>query len=162
MINRNVLENKKNTEGLSMIELLVTISILLSVVMVVLVLGDKSISQATLFSTQTQAVFLAKEGVEIVTDSDIEEMINKTYAGNYYWHADYNTGMGIVGEVECKNKLKINNGFYGHSATGDDSPFSRCIISEMDSNKLKITVNVYFNHKGEEQVITLYRIFYEE
>ncbi len=160
MINRDILENKKSTEGLSMIELLVTISILLSVIMVVLVLGDKSISQATLFSTQTQAVFLAKEGMEIVSDSDIEEIINKTYAGNYFWHTNYNTVIGTVAESECKNKLKINNGFYNHSA-GDSSPFSRCIVSEMDSNKLKITVNVYFDYKEEEQVIKLYRIFYE-
>ncbi len=160
MINKDNCKIIKKQEGLSMIELLATISILVSVIMVVLVLGDRSVSQATLLSTQTQAIFLAKEGVEIISDGNREMVKDETLDGNEYWNADYINGVSFVNEQDCKDKLKINvEGFYNHNE-GVDSPFSRCIVSEMDGNKLKVIVNVYFNHKGEEQVITLYRIFY--
>lgn len=160
MINKDNFKVIKKEEGLSMIELLATISILVSVVMVILVLGDRAVSQSALFATQTQALFLAKEGMEIVGDNNKHLIKEETLEGNKHWSADYSSGVNFINEQDCKDKLKINNqGFYNHDA-GDNSPFSRCIVSEMDGNKLKVTVNVYFSHKGKEQVITLYRIFY--
>ncbi len=163
MSNKNKFKLTKKEDGLSMLELLVTISILLSVIMVILVVGDRSISQANLFATQTQATFLAKEAVEIISEDNNKNTIRDgTFDTNIsnFWNVDYNTGVINVALANCKNNLRVNDGFYNHS-TGESSPFSRCIVSEIIENKhLAITTDVYFNHKGEEQSITLYRIFY--
>lgn len=157
----------KKTEGLSMIELLATISILVSVIMVITVLGNRAVSQSALFSVQTQAIFLAKEGMEIVTIKDNRDAIKtETLNNNKHWNADYVSGVSFVTEENCKNKLRINSdNFYTHSS-GSVSIFSRCITSQVvgsgpPDDELRVKVNVYFNYKGEEQVVTLYRIFYD-
>lgn len=167
MINYNKIIPKKREEGLSMLELLVTISILLTVIMVILVLGDRSVSQANYFSTQTQATFLAKEGMAIIGDNSFnkETIRDDTFAGDYYWSVDYSmtSESNLVKHSnieECKNNLRIDNGFYNHT-TGESSPFSRCITTAIIDNKhLAVTSNVYFDYKGEEQSIIIYRIFY--
>ncbi len=147
-----------NKKGLTIVELLLTIAILVSAVMVILVMGDRAVFQAGLFSAQTQATFLAKEGMEIVTEevSTIEDATGSTPT---YWVADYSTGLQQRDEITCKEKLKINTqGFY--SLTGDTpTPFSRCITAVETAKGLEVQLEVVFDYRGESST-KLNRIFH--
>jgi hypothetical protein len=155
--------NKK--EGLTIIELLVTISIIASTIVVVLVLGDKTVSQSNLFALNTQATFLAKEGVEILSDSTIREEIKSGLIVEEiptYWRVNYNGEFEEDDEDDCNVLMKIEDGeFYGYGGS-EQSPFSRCItIWRPTETELRIKARTEFEYKGEEYNVELYRIFYD-
>ena len=143
-------KSKEKQKGLTMIELLATIAILVSAVMVLLVLGDRAVSQAGLYSAQTRATFLAKEGMEIVS-AKIDEI------GVGVWRVSHNGG---VSGDDCEENLTIdtNGRFYVYGGT-TSSPFSRCVYVEEVGGKKQVVVEVTFSYRGENKT-SLYRIFH--
>ncbi len=166
----------KHQEGLTMLELLVTISIIVLVSTVILVLGDRSLRQTDFFTKNTQAVFLAKEGVEIITDTTVRNLIRSdieadvtggTWNGEGYWDVDYKGTADQKSNIsDCHRKLRINNeGFYAIGESGDqETSFSRCVIVTATDNldDLKIKIEVLFDSREkEDHSVKLYRIFYD-
>ncbi len=154
----------KDKRGLTIIELLVTITILVATVTTVLALGNRAVSNAGLFASYTKATFLAKEGMEIVEQAnDIREIEE---IGTTYFVVDYKNSIEKKDEIDCYRKLKINNenneGFYAIGGQDDKkTAFSRCIIVTKEEERLKIETEVLFDYKGREHTINLYRIFYD-
>lgn len=151
----------KSEKGLTMIELLLTIAILVATTTFVLVLGDRSISQTGLFAAHTQATFLAKEAMEVLENETIRNQINGE--GDSLWMIDYQKIEGPKTEEECNEKIRIDGeGFF--SIDGDintETSFSRCVRAQKSANDLKIEVNVTFNYRNNDYSISLYRIFYD-
>ena len=154
--------NKKEKErGLTILELLVTITILVAAVTTVLALGNRAVSNAGLFTAYTQATFLAKEGMEIISDSEIRGGIEITTT-----KIDYNVnyrdfGNGFVFEGDCSEKLNIDSeGFYGHEVD-EETIFARCVTLWEEGDTTKAEVSVVFDYRRDTHSVNLYRIFYE-
>ena len=79
---------KKNKKGLTIIELLVTIAILIAAATTIMALGSRATSQTGLLSANIQATFLAKEAMELLEDSEIRDQIWNV-GGENYWNIDY-------------------------------------------------------------------------
>ncbi len=158
-----------------MIELLATIGILMAVVATMLVLGDRSVAQTTLFFSKTQATFLSKEGMEIAKyfkdnlRSEIEE--DEGWDGTGIWTVDYRGVIQRENSKEvCKGKgIRIHGpeeeehkGFYGYGE-GEFTPFSRCVTvrAEDENDNLKVTAETFFDYRGDEYSVKIHRIFYD-
>jgi len=156
-----------------MLELLVTISIIVLISTVILVLGDKSLRQTDFFTKNTQAVFLAKEGMEIITDVMIRDLIrgdievDGSWSGEGYWNVDYKGNVDQRSNIsDCHRKLRVNSeGFYAIGAPeNQETAFSRCVIvtaaDHLDDLKIKIEV-LFDSREKEDHSVKLYRIFYD-
>ncbi len=164
----------KSEKGLTMVELLVTITIIVFVATSLIVISDRALAQVSLYSTRVQASFLAEEAMEILTDQTIRNNIrndialhesNEEWEGEGFWEVDYN---GDTEEKESREEcgelwVDVVNGFFYHNSDGEDSPFSRCIIIETNDSEgdLRVEVETILEHKGEEITVNLYRIFYD-
>ncbi len=132
-------------------------------------MGDRAVSQAGLFTTYTQATFLAKEGMEILSDSntrgDIRNDIgnDEDWNGVGFWHIDYNGNVDPKNENSCKMKMKINEKDFYAIGGDKETPFSRCITiwAENEDDDLQAKIDVSFDYKNSDYNVTLYRIFYE-
>ncbi len=151
--------NKEN--GLTMVELLFTIAILVATVTSVLVLGNRAVAQTGLFTNHTQATFLAKEAMELLEDNSFRVQINEDPQS--FWRIDYLKIEEAANQEECYQKLKTgSDGFIKIGESGDDeTAFSRCIIATRNEDELKIEVDVAFRYQNNEHSINLYRVFYE-
>jgi type II secretory pathway pseudopilin PulG len=151
-------------QGLTIIELLITIAILVATVTTILALGNRAVSNAGFFSTQTQAVFLAKEAMEILEDEDARKNIMEAGEGISYWRLDYANDPEETNIGNCYSKLKLHpvKGFYKvGSHPGTETIFSRCIIANKNGEEVKIETNVVFDYQNINHSITLHRIFYD-
>ncbi|MEA2092900.1 MAG: type II secretion system protein [Patescibacteria group bacterium] len=168
----NHTNKNQGQDGFTMLELLVTISIIVLISTVILVLGDKALRQTDFFSKNTQAVFLAKEGMEIVTDTSIRNIIRSEieldagWSGTGYWNVDYKGNIDPRTELDCHRKLRINSSdFYAIGEVGDEeTDFSRCVVvTAVDHlSELKIKIEVLFDSReGEDHKVNLYRVFYD-
>jgi hypothetical protein len=165
-----MIKTQKKEEGLTMIELLATIAILVATVTAVLSLGNRAVSQSILYATHSEATFLAKEGMEILEDENIRERIKEEGEESFYWRVDFIREPGEISSTSqnnCYSKLRIKGSaeYYGFYAIGapsySESSFARCIISDYDGEKLKIEVDTTFEHRGREYSVNLYRVFYD-
>ncbi len=148
--------NKKE-KGLTMLELLVTITILVAAGTTVLVLGDRAVSNAGLFTAYTQATFLAKEGMEIISDSEVRGEI-EIISDKKDYRVDYK---GSVFEGDCSEKLNIDSeGFYGHEGD-EETIFARCVTLWEEGDTTKAEVSVVFDYRRDTHSVNLYRIFYD-
>ena len=146
--------------GLTMVELLATIAILVATVTFVLVLGNRAVLQTGLFTTHTQATFLAKEAMELLEDNSFRGQISEEPQS--FWRIDYLKVEEAANQQECYQSLRIgSDGFIKIDGTGDESPFSRCVIATRSEGELKIEVDVAFEYQNNEHNINLYRVFYE-
>ncbi len=165
---KNKKKERVSEKGLTLLELLATIAILVATVTTVLALGNRAVSQSGLFSAYTQASFLAKEGMELLNDDNIRsEIWDQIGASKEYWEIDYR-GESEMTKKTSKNDcgdMWINSSgekrFYDHEGGGEETPFSRCIILEKEDEKLMAEVEVSFNYRNREYFVNLYRIFYQ-
>ncbi|MCF7845447.1 MAG: prepilin-type N-terminal cleavage/methylation domain-containing protein [Candidatus Pacebacteria bacterium] len=164
--------NVHGQDGLTMLELLVTISIVVLISTAILVLSDRSLRQTDFFSKNNQAVFLAKEGVEIVTDTSIRNIIREdieldaSWSGVGYWNVDYKGNVDQRTELDCHRKLRIDSSnFYAIGGiSNQETDFSRCVIVTATDHlsELKTKIEVLFDSReGEDHKVNLYRIFYD-
>jgi hypothetical protein len=151
-------------KGLTIIELLVTITILIATVTTVLALGNRAVSNGGLFATYTQATFLAKEALEILEDENARSNIMNAEDGVSYWRIDYENNPEEANINNCYNNLRIHptQEFYKIGSHPEkESIFSRCIIVDKSSDEIKVEVDVSFDYKNKDYSINLYRTFYE-
>ncbi len=169
--------NRISTAGLTIIELLVTITILVATATTILVLGDRAVFQAGLFTAYTQATFLAKEGMEILSDEDIRDEVREGIKDDIadgewndvgFWIIDYKGEENVTKkttEEECYKKLRINvDDFYAIGAPADkETLFSRCITiwADDEDDDLKIQTDVSFDYRNNDYNVILHRIFYD-
>lgn len=149
-------------KGLTMIELLLTIAILVATVTAVLALGNRAVAQTGLFATHTQATFLAKEALEILEDKNTRDQIN--IDGSSFWKVDYLTIENVGSEQECYEKLgksDIDSFFVINGIPNSETNFSRCLKAQKTVDELKIEVDVAFDYKNNDYNIKLYRVFYD-
>ncbi len=163
----------KSEKGLTMVELLVTITIIVFVATSLIVISDRALSQVSLYSKKVQASFLVEEAVEILTDQEIREKIRddieddgNEWEGKGFWNVDYKENVDRRDDLlSCHRKLRINNdGYYAIGASeNEESSFSRCVIIEASDSEgdLKVEVETNFEHKSQEISVNLYRIFYD-
>jgi hypothetical protein len=156
------MEKKK---GLTIIELLLTITILIATVTTVLALGNRAVSNGGLFTAYTQATFLAKEALEILEDETTRGVILSVDDGVSYWRLDYANGPTEDMNIEdCSEKLRIDpiHGFYKIGSHPEkETIFSRCIIVDKNGSEIKVEVDVSFEYRNKEHNINLFRVFYE-
>ncbi len=151
----------KKENGLTMIELLATIAILVATVTVVLSLGNRAVAQAGLFAAHTQATFLAKEAMEVLEDPAVRGEIETE--GESFWKIDYQKIEETMMH-DCYNKrVKINNeGYFFIGGTSEaETNFSRCVKVQKLADELEIEVDVAFDYGRNSYNVKLYRIFYE-
>ena len=154
---------KKNKKGLTIIELLVTIAILIAAATTIMALGSRATSQTGLLSANIQATFLAKEAMELLEDSEIRDQIWNV-GGENYWNIDYTGTVNKKDNInQCYEKLRINSeGFYAiGSDPWDETHFSRCIRTNEESGILGAKVEVKFDYRNGEYNVILYRTFYD-
>ncbi len=155
----------REEKGLTMIELLATIAILVFAITIVLVLGNRAVLQSEVFLMYNKASFLAKEGAEMLKDENIITTIKEEASSSEsYWEIDYR-GEGEMTKKTSKENcgsLWINGGFYDHNSAGggEETRFSRCIIAKEDGDALKIEIEVSFSYHGREEELSIYKIFY--
>ncbi len=154
----------KKENGLTIIELLATIAILVATVTAVLALGNRAVAQVGVFTANTQATFLAKEAMEILEDSTIRStIINDEGEELSFWKIDYAKIEGPESEQDCRRKVKINSsGYYEIGGNSDsETSFSRCVIAQKNGDELAIEVEVAFDYRNNNYKVSLYRIFYD-
>ena len=151
----------KKENGLTIIELLATIAILVATVTAVLSLGNRAVAQVGVFTANTQATFLAKEAMETLEDIDIRSTISDE--GLSFWKIDYAKIEGPESEQDCRKKVKINSsGYYEIGGDSDsETSFSRCVIAQKNGDELAIEVEVAFDYGNNNYKVSLYRIFYD-
>lgn len=156
-------EKLKNNRGFSMIELMASIFILSFGIIVIYNVFSNFIVMTNTVSSRLTAVYLAKEGMEIVknvrdnnfiNDENWDNDINICSSG---CQADYKAGTASETSV---NKIKNYNanqflmmnsdGFYGYDS-GIASKFKRKItITSQGSNALKVVTQVFWNYNGKD------------
>lgn len=152
----------KNSRGFSMIELMASIFILSFGIILIYNVFSNFIVVTNTISSRLTAVYLAKEGMEIVKNVRDNNFIN-----NRNWdkdinscssgcQADYKAGTASEASV---NKIKNYNanqfllmnsdGFYGYDS-GVDSKFKRKItITSQGSDALKVVTQIFWNYNGK-------------
>ena len=155
----------KKEKGLTIIELLVTITILVATVTTVVSLGDRAVSNGGLFSAYTQATFLAKEAMEILEDDNARQGIIDAGEGRTYWRLDYENDPAETDSNICneeKLRVSLTDGYYKIGLISDrETIFSRCVIVDKSGGEIKVEVDVSFDYKNKDYSINLFRIFYE-
>ena len=156
----------RKEEGLTIIELMVTVAIMVATIATVLVLSSRSVIQTDYLALHAGAIFLAKEGAELLEDGNIRNQITEeTGEGETtYWNIDYRTSNNVDARDNhnCHRKLRINSEFYVIGSTpGLESSFSRCITAKEQEGVFRISIDVGFDYRNEEHNVILYREFYE-
>ncbi len=160
--------SKYNEKGLTLVELLVSIAIVMSTITAILVLGDKALLQADIFSRNRQAIFLAQEAMEVVSDENVRTIIREdinndaSWGGVGYWRVNY-TGNVSKTTTECRS-LRINtSGYYYDGIVGTETPFSRCVTiwAEDSTSEMEVESKITFNYRYGENDVAVYRVFYD-
>jgi len=155
---------KKQNKGLTLIETLVAISVLLIGVVFPMSIYSQSITNTRYAGDQITAYYLAQEGVEFIKykiDTNINggsgwmsSNLNKCTSGqNCKVDAVYGDVCFQGGPV-CDNFLKVNNGLYNY-VSGTQTKFKREVdIKQISTNEATITVTVFWeNASGTDSVM---------
>ena len=159
----------KNNQGLTLVEVLVAISILLMSVVMPMVIYSNSIVNARYAGEQITATFLAQEAIELVKYRVSTEFNN----GDDWFNSLPNCisgGMGNICTIEapdgavtecnsnCDTKLYLNtDNLYTHSNTGTQTIYSRTVEFNQapPETRAGISSTVTWNNGGETKSVTL-------
>jgi type II secretory pathway pseudopilin PulG len=187
-------KNKKHQTGQSLLEMVFAIGILLLVVAAILALTTSGVIGQKESESQIIANNLAREGIEAVRnirdsnwlagDNWDKGLVDQTYntaialfSPNSSWQLSFISADMISGQ----DLLYISSdGYYGHQATPQPSPFSRYLIldsicQQTDGGQsiktacgaaeqkigLKITANVNWVERGRKRLVNLEDLIYE-
>ena len=139
-------------KGFSIIEVLIAIFVIIIGITGAMNLINFTISSVAISKSQTIAVNLAQEGMEIVRsirDSNwLEDIVwdSGLVAGDYRVQYDNNSLLLFSGNPV----LKINsNGFYQYDS-GTDTRFKRKMtISDVSANEIKVVSEVTWDERGK-------------
>lgn len=145
---------KSNEDGLTIIETLVAVFILISSIAASLYLISRNLASATLIKNEVVAVHLAEEGMEVVRnlrDGDWHSgrMFGSSIPGGTYRVAWDSTALLPAGADALK--LDDGTGLYNYN-TGSNTPFVRTILISInpgeDLVRRVILVSVNWNERG--------------
>ncbi len=157
--------NKKN-QGLTLVEVLVSIFILLMSTVMPMVIYSKSIKNSIYASDQITATYLAQEGIELVR----YKISTEFNAGNTWFSSlpDCNSGNctvvipdgAICSAGICSSKLYINNNnnLYTHSGVGGiPTKFSRTVKFDITPPKTRgfVSSTVTWKNGGDMKKVIL-------
>ena len=139
-------------KGFSIIEVLVAISVITIGITGAMNLINFTISSVAMSKSQTIAVSLTQEGMEIVRSIRDSNWLEKVAwdsglgAGDYRVQYDNNSLLLLSGNPV----LKINsNGFYQYDS-GTDTRFKRKMtISDVSANEIKVVSEVTWDERGK-------------
>ncbi len=155
--------------GLTLIETLVAISVLLISVVGPMVIYSRNISDARFAGNQITAYYLAQEAIEFVKYRVYTNLNN----GNSWMFGDLSScASGGVCKVDtvnddlclsinpsCATFIKLNNGIYNY-ITGPDTIFKRDLSITGSGYELIVTATVYWTRFGKnKKVIVTENIF---
>lgn len=154
----------KNNKGFTILELLITISIISIGLLGILGITPLMLSQSSYANSRLIAVHLAQEGIELVKNMRDYNLLS----GAGSWDNNIGNGGDVTGEMDythlpntpmnpyASSKLCVNSaGFYGYSScTSSASPFWREIkVVRIDDNSKRISVSVYWRDKSGQHEI---------
>jgi prepilin-type N-terminal cleavage/methylation domain-containing protein len=147
-----ILCNKTGRQGFSIVEVLVAISVITIGITGAMNLINFTISSVTMSKSQTIAVNLTQEGMEVIRsirDSNwLENVVwdSGLGAGDYQVQYDNNSLLLLSGNPV----LKIDsNGFYQYDS-GTDTRFKRKMtISDVSANEIKVVSEVTWDERGK-------------
>ena len=161
--------------GMTFLELMVAIFVLIVGISGTLGLIHRTISSASMTTSQLKAAYLAQEGVEVVRnirdsnwvsdahwlrniDVDPDPNIICTCCEVAFDHGR-NTSMTRC-PVEGLRQLRFLDEFYGYDPAGVPSIFSRRIETSMVDNYLRLRVIVSWDERGTTQNVTVVQHLY--
>jgi len=152
--------------GLTLIETLVAISVLLISVVGPMVIYSRNISDARFAGNQTTAYYLAQEAIEFVKyrvytnlNNNVSWMsgLNNCTSGGTCKVDTVNDNLCWNGSPFCDAFIKLDNGIY-NSSSGSNTIFKRD-LSIVDGgnggNEVIVTSTVYWTRLGENKNITV-------
>ncbi len=143
---------------------MIAIAIIVLAATSLVVLGDRTVAETEFYSRYNTAIFLTKEGMEILSDDTVRGEADPGDGEEYFINYE-DKGDGFLWEDEnneCEDtNLVIVDDYYSYG-DGDETNFSRCAYLEEKDDSIEAEVIVYFEHRGTEYDVTLYRTFYDE
>lgn len=161
----------KLKEGLTLVETLVAISILLIAVVGPMTIYSKSISNTRYAGDKITAYYLAQEGIEFIKYR-IDTNFNNTVSwmlglGNCTTAKDckvdaVNDKLCFQGGPACGTFLKLNDGLYEYGVTGRETTFQRKMDININSNSYEAVVTAtvtWSNATGNSSVTVKENVF---
>ena len=157
--------NKNKQKGVTLIELLVTMSVLVVGISGSMALIHRTIEASSVNTAQLQAAYLAQEGIEIVRN-----IRDANYVNGYSWDTGISSGdcyeisYNLNTMSSCLAGLRFlkidNNGFYQY-LNGNDSKFTRQIKITKWTNSARIEAIVSWQEKNETYNVTVTANLYD-
>jgi hypothetical protein len=154
---------RKNNSGVTLMETIVALGILVLGISSSLALMTSSMAFSSFSEQQVVVVNLAREGIELIRSLRSSDGFSSLTNGDYVIEADESgnlslTGVSLVeaGISGCDGcRLYFNNGHYNHVPSEEVSIYKRLIsISDSDNGK-KIISQVYWSERGRDHYFTL-------
>jgi len=162
---------KKKQQGMTMIETIVALGILVTGITASLTLMISAINYSKAAERSIVVTNLAREGVEIVrTLRDYGKTIThnsfdvELLAGNYIVYVDTGGGLSKSGEdvtskiAECDVcKIYLKDGKYTHDNAGTETIYRRLIqiSDEVAGQEKKVTSEIYWTNRGASNTYKL-------
>ena len=157
---------KFKNKGFTVLELLTSILVISIGVLTAYSVTQRIFAQTIDSANRIQAVYLAKEGIEVVRNIRDTNWVEGNpdwddglTAGD--WEADYNTA-GTINDTYDGDFLRIDStGFYSYSA-GTATKFKRKItISSVAIDEIKVEVEVSWQKRGKDHSLTVQENLYD-
>lgn len=158
---------KFRNKGFTILELLATILVITIGILTTYSVTQRIFAQTVDSASRIQAVYLAKEGIEIVRNirdtnwiEDAPSWRDGLTEGD--WQADYTTDQIINDNYDDGDFLNIDgNGFYGYSA-GTSTKFKRrIVITTLAPDEMKVEVEVSWQKRGKDYSLIVQENLYD-
>ncbi len=166
-----MMKPKKREKGMTFLELMVAIFILIVGISGTVGLISRTIASASMAASQLKAAYLAKEGIEVVRnirdsswvrDAGWLENLPNCLCCEAAFNHNSNTAMTAC-PGGTPRRLIFFNGFYGYTTgTGArESVFSRRIRTERIGDFLRVEVTVSWTERGAIRNVTVVENLYD-
>ena len=157
------IEFKKNQKGMTLMETIIALGILIFGIVSSLALMTSSLTYSQSSEQMIVAVNLAREGLEIVRSVKSLEGFDAVGTGYKIAKIDYLDGALSLETasnnliVECANcVLDLYNGRYLHDSPGDATTFRRMLtITNAVAGEKKVISRIYWQERGREHQFVL-------
>lgn len=153
--------------GMTFLELMVAISVLIVGISGTVGLISMTISAAATTTSQLKAAYLAQEGIEVVRN-----IRDSNWVKGDDWLMNINTNCtccevayNLSTITPCPGgvpqRLTYTGGFYGYAPGGEETIFSRKIETSIGADgHLRVKSTVYWDEKGVERSVTVVQNLY--
>lgn len=155
--------NKIRSRGFTLVEVLVALTIAVIGIGGAYALINQSLAFINSASMRLSAVYLAKEGVEIVRNIRDSNYLNAYKNGTGNWNSGLTgctNGCGAdytMASLSAANKnkfLKFNGSFFNYSS-GSDTSYKRVITVNTQTDVLRVNVKVLWSERGAQKSVEI-------